>query len=327
MSTEISATYHDPQGTPAQASWDISRALVSFSLQSSMRAEASKATLVLIDDRSIFLPGGIIELTSGETIIFYGFITTITRSQEITVAVEAMDALWYLKNEIYHPWPKQTLSTRFLEICEFVSVDAGRTDETTHLLEPVLSEGRTLFSVISDAIDETLQNEKKLFYVRANKRMLELINVEQNATDFTIDSESFISGFQHKKSIADKTYNQIHYWRERGGSLRLVATAQDDEKTLAWGRLRQSRKIESNETDAQLRARAQNALSLYNVPSEELTITSHGDWAVSAGATIGVSLPELGEEYEFRKFIVTNCTHTYVHDQHTMNFAVMLGIK
>ena len=192
MNDDLSILYQAPGGGDM---YDFTGLTTSFNISASLKAEATKAqfTFVRDDDLQIEM-GGVIHVTAGEQTIFYGFVFTVRMSQDVAVQVDAYDALRYLKNEVFYPWPKQTLTERFKDICENISLDVSRNDESSYQLKPVISEGKTLFSVLQEAIDDTLQNEAKLFYVRANQRALELINVENDVVDLCIDSDSYING-------------------------------------------------------------------------------------------------------------------------------------
>ncbi len=321
MNDELSILYQSPNGD----TFDFTGLTTSFSISASLKAEATKAQFIFVRDDDLQIEmGGVVHVTAGETTIFYGFVFTVRMSQDVAVQVDAYDALRYLKNEVFYPWPKQTLSERFKAICENISLDVGTVDDSSYQLKPVLSEGKTLFSVLQEAIDDELQNEAKLFYVRANQRTLELINVENDVVDLCIDSDSYINGYSYEQTIDKSTYNQVHFWHEGDDkNLRLIAEVHDDEKTKQWGRLRLSRKIDSNETEAQLKDRAEKTLVVHGQPTEALSLTCFGDWRVHAGCIITVSLPELGETYENRNFIVSNCTHNYQSDNHTMSLQLL----
>lgn len=338
MTDELTILYQEPNDgnefdfTDSHASidgdvYDFTGVTSSFTISGSLKAEATKATFVFVRDADVIVePGGVIHVTCGDSTVFYGFVFSVKLSQDIAVQVEAYDVLRYLKTEVFYPWPKQTLSERFKAICEYAALDAGTVDDASYPLKPVLSEGKTLFSVLQDALDAELQNEAKLFYVRANERALELINVENDVVDLCVDSAAYINGYQYEKSIDKSTYNQVHFWREgSGGNLRLAGEAHDDEKTNLWGRLRLSRKVDGNETDAQLKERAEKTLTVHGQPTEALSLTCFGDWRVHAGCMITVSLPELGDEYENRNFIVSNCTHNYAFDNHTMTLQLLFA--
>lgn len=322
MNDELSILYQAPGDGDV---YDFTGLTTAFNISASLKAEATKAqfTFVRDDDLQIEM-GGVIHVTAGDLTVFYGFVFTVRMSQDIAVQVDAYDALRYLKNEVFYPWPKQTLSERFKDICENVSLDIGNVDDASYQLQPTISEGKTLFSVLQEGIDDTLQNEAKLFYVRANQRKLELINVENDVVELCIDSDSYINGYSYEQTIDKSTYNQVHFWHEGNDkNLRLIAEAHDDAKTSAWGRLRLSRKINSNETEAQLKDRAEKTLVVHGQPTEALSLMCFGDWRVHAGCIITVSLPELGETYENRNFIVSNCTHNYQCDNHTMSLQLL----
>lgn len=335
MSDEIAIIYQEPnsgnefdfsdEGERTNGDvYDFTGLVASFTLSASLKAEATKASFVFVKDDDLKIEmGGVIHVTNGNNTIFYGFVFSVRVSNDIAVQVDAYDVLRYLKTEVFYPWPKQTLSERFKQICDNASIDIGNVDESSFVLIPVISEGKTLFSVLQEAIDDTLQNEAKLFYVRANERKLELINVENDVVDICIDSSSYISGFQYERTIDKSTYNQVHFWRDGGNGLRLAVEAHDDEKTNMWGRLRLTRKVEGNETDEQLKDRAEKTLIVHGQPTEALSITCFGDWRVHAGCIVTVSLPELGDEFENRNFIVSNCTHNYEFDNHTMSLQLL----
>ena len=119
MNDELSILYQAPDGDV----YDYTGLTTAFNISASLKAEATKAqfTFVRDDDLQIEM-GGVIHVTAGELTIFYGFVFTVRMSQDVAVQVDAYDALRYLKNEVFYPWPKQTLSERFKDICENVSL-------------------------------------------------------------------------------------------------------------------------------------------------------------------------------------------------------------
>lgn len=330
MNDEIQILYTQPKlSSEPGKQYDITDMCVSFSTTTSIKGDAGKTSLVFLRCKPEIECGGVIVISAGSDMLFYGFVFTVKQTQDVSVSVECFDALRYLKNEVFYPWPKQTLTERFKEICSKATLDVGVADASSHTLKAVISEGKTLFSVLQEAIDETLQNEKKLFYVRANGRALELIDVEYDVVDVCIDSDAFVVGYNHEKSIDKQTYTQVNLWRgDDSKTFRLVASAPSapDDAMASYGHLVFTQKIEGNASESELQTRAQNMLALHNRPTEGISINAFGNWAVHAGCIITISIPEIDESYQARNFIVTSCTHNYDHDNHMMSLQLLSTI-
>lgn len=190
-----------------------------------------------------------------------------------------------------------------------------------------VEDNTSLFDMIENALDLTLQNNKEMFVLYDDFGKLTLKNIssmyvgEQGAY-LMIDEETG-ENFEYSSSIDNDTYNKIKltYDNEDTGK-REVYIAQDSSHMNAWGVLQYFDTLSKGENG---QAKADALLKLYNSKTRTLKITNAiGDTRVRAGSMIVINLA-LGDINVKNFMLVEKVTHTFKLDSHFMDLTLRGG--
>lgn len=190
---------------------------------------------VVKDDLLDFSEGNHVRLKVDGKEVFYGFVFTKKRGKDNLISVTAYDQLRYLKNKDTIVYQGKKASELLQMIAADFRLQCGDIADTGYVIESGVEENQTLFDVIQNALDETLQATKKLYVLYDNYGKLTLKNVEDMKLDLLID-ETAAQDLDYTSSIDEQTYNKIKltYDNEESGK-RDAFVAQDGENMNQWG--------------------------------------------------------------------------------------------
>lgn len=254
--------------------------------------------------------------------VFYGFIFRIKRDRSNIVTVTAYDQIRYLKN-------KDTLVYEDKTAGEVVNVIAGKfgfnlgiVADTIWKIASRVEDNVALMDMISNALDQTLQNTGDLYILYDDFGKLNLSFLGDMYVPIVIDAETG-QNFDYESSIDENTYNRIKlvYDNEDAGK-REVYIAQDSSNINKWGILQYFDTLQDGENG---QTKADALLKLYNKETRTLTIKdAAGDSRVRGGSLIVVQL-DLGDVQLQNLMLVEKCVHKYGESKHTMDLTVSGG--
>lgn len=280
------------------------------------------AFTVVKDAALNFQEGDPVKLMVDGTPMFYGFVFTKKRDKDGTIDVTAYDQLRYLKNRDTITEEGLTASDLLRRLAADFQLRLGTVEDTGYAMETVVEENQTLFDMLQNAIDETLQNTGQLFVLYDDCGSLCLKNVNSLKTDLLIDAAA-AENFDYSSSIDEQTYNKIKltFNNEKTGK-REVYTAQDGGSISQWGVLQYFERLQS-ETGADARANA--LLGLYNRKTRKLTVrNAFGRPDIRAGSAVMVSL-NLGDMIANQFLMVEKIVHTFRGEEHFMDLTLVGG--
>ncbi len=249
--------------------------------------------------------------------IFYGFIfdrsTQGSNSQKIKIT--AYDQLYYFKNKDTYVYANKTASEVIKMLAEDFRLNVGDISDTKYKIAARTEENTDLFSIVQNALDETVKATKEMYvlYDAAGKLMLK--NVSEMQIGLVIDKDT-AGDFDYSTSISSDTYNRVKLVHEDGDSgSRKVYIAQDGENINRWGVLQYYEKLD-DPTGAQVMANA--LLSLYDRKNRKLTVKNVlGDVRVRGGTMLVVVL-DLGDMAVSNFMLVEQAKHTFKDNEHMM---------
>lgn len=277
---------------------------------------------VVKDAKLNFQEGNPVRLTVDGVPLFYGFVFTKRRDKGRTIDVTAYDQLRYLKN-------KDTVTEEGLKASELLQrlaadfrLNLGEVEDTGYVIDTIVEENQTLFDMLQNAFDETLQHTGQLFVLYDAVGRLTLQNIHSMRLDLLIDAET-AENFDYTSSIDEQTYNKISLsFEDEQTGKRERFVAQDGEKMNQWGVLQYH---ESLRTDTGAAAKAEALLKLYDRKTRRLTIRNAlGDLRVRAGSAVMISL-DLGDIIAKQFMLVEKVTHSFSADKHLMELTVIGG--
>lgn len=167
--------------------------------------------------------------------------------------------------------------------------------------------------VISKIIDDLLKldaDATNIKYRREYNYGSLYINSFQNLK-MIYDKEPIIGNFQIDKSI-ENLANKVIVVSSSEKNTTVQATAQDESSINIYGRWTHYEKVEDKKI-AQVQSIANNKLKELNKTTTTIKLTLWGDNYVRSGRILQFNQDILKGDY-----LVTNCTHTYTGDVHTM---------
>lgn len=259
--------------------------------------------------------------------IFYGFIFKMQRDKEQIITVTAYDQLRYLKNKDTYVYENITAGDLIKMIASDFKLKTGSIENTKYKIPSRVESNTTLFDMIGNALDLTLQNKKKMYVMYDNFGKITLkklgdMKVGNNNKYLLIDEETG-ENFDYTSSIDDNTYNKIKltYDNDKTGK-REVYIAQDSKNMNSWGVLQYYDTLQEGENG---KAKADALLSLYNQKTRNLSIKNVcGDTRVRAGSLVIVQL-NIGDMKINNWMLVEKCKHEFKESQHLMTLTLRGG--
>ncbi|MFC2476082.1 MAG: hydrolase [Catonella sp.] len=275
---------------------------------------------ILKDKKSnTFAEGNHVRLEVDGKKVFYGFIFSIKRDKSENISITAYDQLRYLKGKdsmVYTGW---TASRLIKYISEQFRLQIGKIEDTGYKIPRRLEDNATLFDIIYNALDETLDNKKQMYILFDQYGKLTLKSLKNMEVNFVVD-ETNAEDFTYTSSIDKDTYNQVKltYSNDKTGKLDHYVV-KDGKRINEWGVLQYGDKLKKGENG---KAKAEALLSLYNRKAKGLSFKNvKGDFRVRAGSLIGVAI-DLGDVKVKNMMLVEKCNHKISENEHFMDLSV-----
>lgn len=282
---------------------------------------------VLKDDALDFSEGSAVRMKENGDEVFFGFVFKQQRAKEQIITVTAYDQLRYLKNKDTIVYENKTADQFLRMIAADYALNVGVLENTNYIIESRVEENTSLFEMVQNSLDLTLQNTGEMFVLYDDFGKLTLKHLSSMAVGkpgayFMVDEET-CETFDYTSSIDDNTYNKIKltYDNEDTG-YREVYIAQDSSNINKWGILQYFDTLQKGENG---QAKADALLKLYNKKTRNLKITNAlGDNRVRAGSMVVINL-DLGDIKLKNWMLVEKCKHTYKEGEHWMDLTLRGG--
>lgn len=282
---------------------------------------------VVKDDIISFQEGDAVRLTVNGANVFFGFVFSKKRDKDQIIEVTAYDQLRYLQNKDTYVYANKTASQLIQMIANDFGLKTGTLEETGFVIASRVEDNTSLFDMIGNALDLTLQNKKEMFVLyddfgKLTLKSLANMRVGTNGAYLLIDDETG-ENFEYTSSIDSQTYNKIKlaYENEETGK-RDIYIAQDGSHINRWGILQYYDTLSKGE-NGQVKADA--LLKLYNQKTRNLKITNaFGDTRVRGGSMVVINLG-LGDINMKNFMLVEKCVHKFKLDEHFMDLTLRGG--
>ena len=252
--------------------------------------------------------------------VFYGFVFKRSWSKDKIVSITAYDQLRYLKNKDTYRYENKTANELIQMIADDFQLNVGFLEDTGYKIEKRVEDGETLFDIILNALDITLENKKKLYILFDDFGKLTLKNMESMKVNLLIDEASG-ENYTFSSSI-DNSYNQIKvvYEDETSGKREIYIT-KDSSNINRWGLLQYFETID--EVNGQVMVDA--LIELYNKKENNLTINGiSGDTRIKAGTSVLVKLDLIDFKIQ-HWMLVEKALHRFRKDEHFMDLSLRGG--
>lgn len=291
--------------------------------QTERKGVQGSLTFKVVKDATLnFTEGDSVRLKVDGKKVFYGFVFQKKRNKDGIITVTAYDQLRYLKNKDTYVYSNKTASEVVQMLAKDFNLQCGTMEDTKFKIESRVEDNQTLFDIIQNALDLTLQNKKEMYVLYDDFGKLTLKNIGNMKVGILIDEDTG-EKFDYTSSIDGETYNKIKlvYNNEKTGK-RETYIAQDSSHINQWGVLQYFETIDEKTNG---KAKADALLSLYNQKTRNLTIKgAFGDVRVRAGTLVAVSL-NLGDIIANSFLLVEQAKHTFSESLHTMDLTLRGG--
>lgn len=277
---------------------------------------------VVKDDIINFTEGDAVRMKVNGTGVFYGFVFKKKRDKSNIITVTAYDQLRYLKNKDTYVYTNKTASELISMIAADFQMNTGFIENTEFKIASRVESNTSLFDMIQNALDLTLQNMKYMYVLYDDFGKLTLKGLDNMRLNLLIDEETG-ENFDYESSIDDDTYNRVKltFDNEKTGK-REVYIAQSGENINQWGVLQYYDTLKEGENG---QAKADALLELYNAKTRNLTVkNAFGDVRVRAGSMVVVIL-NLGDVQVKNLMLVEKCKHEFKESQHLMTLTLRGG--
>ena len=314
----------DPSGTKAYI--PIVEEGIEWSTE--RRSTPGKLTFKLVKDAVInFQEGAAVRLKVDGKPVFFGFVFTKKRDKDQIIEVTAYDQLRYLNNKDTYVYENKTASQFIQMLAADFSLNTGTLEDTGFVIASRVEDNTSLFDMIENALDLTLQNSKEMFVLFDDFGKLTLKNISsmyvgEPGAYLMIDEETG-ENFEYTSSIDSDTYNKVKLtYENKDTGKREVYIAQDSSHINQWGVLQYYEKLDSN---GNAKAMADALLDLYNTKTRTLRLKDVlGDIRVRAGTLLVVMLG-LGDINVSNYLMVEQCKHTFKDGMHLMELKMRGG--
>ena len=287
-----------------------------------------KLTLkVLKDDILDFSEGSTIQLRVNKEPIFFGFVFKQQRDRKQIISITAYDQLRYLKNKDTIVYENQTADQFIRMVAEDYELKTGELENTNYVIESRVEENTSLFEMIQNSLDLTVDNTGELFVLyddfgELTLKSLSSMKVGEAGAYVMLDEETG-ENFEYTSSIDDNTYNKIKLtYDNEGTGKREVYIAQDSENMNRWGILQYYDTLKKGENG---QAKVDSLLEFYNKKTRNLKLSKVlGDNRVRAGSLVVVNL-DLQDAKVKNFMLVETCKHTYKENEHWMDLTLIGG--
>jgi len=278
---------------------------------------------VIADDKLKITEGNAVRFKWDNKKIFFGFIFTRKTDKDGIVTITAYDQLRYLKNKATYVYENKKAGQVIKMIAKDFNLKTGSIADTKYKIKSKVEDAQTLFDIIQNALDDTLDNKKTLYvmYDDFGKIVLKSLK-DMKVDDFTIDPK-MAENYDYETSIDADVYNQIKlYYDNEDTGKRDVYVAKSSKNINKWGMLQYYESIEEGEDG---KAKADALLELYNVKTRKLSFKNViGDTRVRAGSLVSVML-KLDEVDICWNLLVESCKHVFNNGEHWMDITVKGG--
>jgi len=277
---------------------------------------------VVKDDVINFTEGNAVRMKVDDKNIFYGFVFSKKRDKQGIISVTAYDQLRYFKNKDTYVYTNKTAGEFIKMLAADFAMQTGTIEDTGFKIASRVEENTTLFDMVQNTLDLTLQNKKEMYVMYDDFGKIDLKNIASMQLNLVIDEETG-ENYSYTSSIDSATYNKVKltYDNEETGK-RDVYIAQDSNNMNNWGVLQYFETLQKGENG---KAKADVLLSLYNRKTRNLSISNAlGDTRVRAGCMVVVML-NLGDVKLKNLMLVEKCKHTFKESVHFMDLTLRGG--
>ncbi|MFB9273369.1 XkdQ/YqbQ family protein [Cohnella cellulosilytica] len=260
--------------------------------------------------------GDVISFRYDSANVFYGYVFKLSESNDEAVKILCYDQIRYLQSSDTYAFAGATAADVLRRIAGDFGLKLGRVDDTGYRIPTLLEDNQKLIDIICKALDLTLINGGRNYFLYDDFGGLSLRDSESMLLEFFVGDSSLMTGYGAERSIDSDTYNRIKLYRDNKKSgKRDTYIAQDSASMARWGVLQLSQSVDENMNDAQISDMLNTLIAVKNRETRTLKVDAIGDVRVRAGCYVPIVIGERGIN---QPFLVDTCSHRFDGGDHTM---------
>lgn len=262
-----------------------------------------------------FSEGDCVKFCKDGVDIFFGYIFSLKYDKQNIYAVTAYDQLRYFKNKDTYLFEGKKASEILSMLAEDFGFNLGEIEDTGYVIPYAIEENSTLYDMVQNALDLTLENTCQMFILYDNCGKICLKNIFSMTANLLID-ETSAENFSYTSSIDENTYNKVKLTYENAETgERNIFIAYDENNINSWGVLQYSANLKEGENGV---VKAVSLMDLYDKKSRSLSIkNTFGDIKVRAGSLVTIKIGEIN-----CVMLAENVTHEFTDSHHFMTLTL-----
>lgn len=275
--------------------WDVTTLVSSPKWETKRTGSPESLKFSVVPSEVTWHEGGVVCLKDETTGYFYGYVFKVTTNETGKVDITAYSQIRYLKNKDTYVFAGQRADEIVRQIAEDFELEIGTLANTGYAIPNMCEDNVTLLDIISKALDHTIINTGKMFYMWDDYGKIRLSSVENSKLNLMVGDGSLATSYKYESSIDSDTYNKIKLVQDnKQTGHRDVFIFQDGQNMAFWGILQHFEKVDENLNRAQIEQRGDNLLELKNRPQKTFSIDALGDLSVRAGCALYMQFEALG---------------------------------
>ncbi len=289
-------------------SYEVSELVTAARWTTKRSGAPATLSLTLREDPAVVWDhGNIVAVLDGDRGLFYGYVFKLSQGETGEVEVTAYDQTRYLKNKDTYVFHGKRADEITAQIAEDFKLTAGELVDTGYTIPAMVEDNKGLFDTILKALDLTLINTGRMFYLWDDYGALRLSEAKPEEARLVVGDGSLATGYTYASEIDSETYNKIKLVRDnKETGRRDVYLIEDSNSMQFWGILQYTEKVDEEMNEGQIKELGGQMLELYDRPKRTFQVSALGDLGVRAGMVLLVSIQALGIE---QPFLVEEAAH------------------
>ena len=305
--------------------WNIGNLTETVSYDTQRTGSPGKLTFACHKVKDIFhAPGDVVRFSVDGTLIFFGWVFTVSTDRWGVIEITCYDQLRYLKANASYAFYGVSAGEIIAQIAGDFGLTLSTIEDTGYKLPSLIETDKSCLDIISEAIQQTLLNTGKMYVFFDDGIGLSLREAKGMISDTVLGEKSLVGEFDYKIEIDSQTYNSIKLSRpnEETGKAE-VFLAQDSTNIGKWGLLQYYSELDENVNDAQAAEQAKSMLSYYNKELKKADLSSLGVVGLRAGQMVLLMIPGNNGIQEQQYVMLESVSHTFTQGHHTMDIQTL----
>lgn len=305
--------------------FDATNSVTTCTWSTDRSGTAGKFTFTILKTPTLdFLEGDSVRFSLDGKLQFFGWVFTKQKDRYGVIDVTCYDRLRYLKANASYSFYNLTAGDILRQVAEDLQLDLGHIANTGYQLPSLIASDQSCVDTIQTALNQTLLNTGKIFFLYDNGTGLSLEEPANMRTEYMIGDGSYLGDYKYVTDIDKQTYNFVKLAKPNESTGRAdTVIVQDSETMYRWGKLQLYKQVDESLTTGQMLEQATQMLKNYNRRRRSLSASSLGIPGLRAGQMVFMKIDNLGDINLNQWMLINKISHTYTNGFHTMDFDLL----